>query len=139
MMSYKSQSHKQQLDKDQLYYDSHCPLCEKEIRLLKRLSRSQLAFVDVHSLSPQSTPSKQQMLQRLHLRKANGNWLTGLDATVHAWSHTPYAVFFKVLQLWPISYIADRAYSLWAKRRYKKRYKCQQCTSTKPITAKNSP
>lgn len=127
------------LNKDQLFYDGQCPLCYKEIRLLEKLSGSQLVLVDVHEVSlpnkqnsllagsTKKIPNKELMLQRLHLLTTNGEWLLGLDATARAWSYTPYAIFFKILRLWPIRYFADGAYALWAKRRYRKRYECHQC------------
>ncbi|MGH1485960.1 MAG: thiol-disulfide oxidoreductase DCC family protein [Cellvibrionaceae bacterium] len=114
---------------DTLYYDGLCPLCRKEIKLLKRLSGDNLAFKDIHrSDKTESQPSKDALLKRLHLKTSNNIWLIGLDANVHAWSKTPYGWLFKILR-WPIiRQIADRVYDLWADRRYKKRYECGSCT-----------
>jgi predicted DCC family thiol-disulfide oxidoreductase YuxK len=110
-----------------LYYDGTCPLCSKEISVLKRLSNNGIDFVDIHHTNDADLPSKDILLKRLHLRKANGEWLIGLDANVYAWSQTPYGVLFKILRIWPIRFIADSIYARWADQRFKKRYQCNEC------------
>lgn len=110
-----------------LYYDGTCPLCSKEISVLKRWSNDRIDFVDIHQVNDADLPSKDTLLKRLHLRKADGEWLVGLDANVYAWSYTPYAILFKALRTWPIRYFADSIYTRWADQRFKKRYQCNEC------------
>jgi predicted DCC family thiol-disulfide oxidoreductase YuxK len=117
-----------QVVKDTLYFDGTCPLCSKEISLLKKLSKDQLIFADIQNISSTDTqlPSREALLRRLHLRLMNGEWLVGLDANVAVWSYTKYGFLFKILR-WPlIGHIADRIYANWADNRYEKRYKCSQ-------------
>ncbi|HSG63197.1 MAG TPA: DUF393 domain-containing protein [Pseudomonadales bacterium] len=110
-----------------LYYDGHCPLCAKEISLLRKIHRGTLAFVDVHTLSDYTEETRQKMLKMLHLRDQDGRWYIGADATVEAWSHTPYGLLFKPLR-WPlIGSVVDLVYQVWAKRRYHKLYECGVC------------
>jgi predicted DCC family thiol-disulfide oxidoreductase YuxK len=113
---------------DTLYYDGSCPLCAKEMRWLARYHHRGLALQDIHALEQDALPApKAEMLQILHLYTATGELLLGLDATVTAWSHTPYGFLVKPLQ-WPIiKTIADKAYQYWAIRRYAKRYDCNVC------------
>lgn len=112
-----------------LYYDGSCPLCSKEIALLKRLSSTDINFIDIHSVPTDNLPRKDKLLKRLHLLKEDGSWLIGLDANVYAWSKTPYAIVFKILRIWPIRPVADFIYTRWADQRYRKRYDCNQCHS----------
>jgi predicted DCC family thiol-disulfide oxidoreductase YuxK len=116
----------------QLYFDSYCPLCNREIALLKRLSNNEISFVDVHGVSEsqhaETLPEKSDLLKRLHCRTADGQWLVGLDANVYAWSKTPYGPLFSLLRVWPVRPIADAIYSRWADRRFEKRYSCQSCS-----------
>ncbi|MCH2191730.1 MAG: DUF393 domain-containing protein [Gammaproteobacteria bacterium] len=107
-----------------LYYDGKCALCSKEIKTLQRLKDSDLVLIDLHSLrNDEFTQSpKSAMLELLHLQTANGTWLTGLDATVQAWSHTKIGWLFKPLR-WPVvGTVADFFYKKWASRRYCKLY-----------------
>ncbi len=110
-----------------LYFDGTCSLCSKEISVLKRLSNDRINFVDIHQTKDKELPSTNSMLKRLHLRKADGQWLVGLDANVYAWAQTPYGFLFKILRIWPIRPFADLIYNRWADQRFKKRYECDQC------------
>lgn len=121
--------------KDTLFYDGQCPFCSKEIRWLKKLAKSSLQLVDIHvndpgkwEASPElgganiSFPAKQDLLKTLHLRKANGQWLTGINANVAAWAHTPLGIIFKILKLPVIKSLSGRFYNHWAKIRYERLY-----------------
>jgi len=114
--------------KDTLFYDGQCPLCEKEIRWLKKVQDGLLDFQNIHERSNQQLPiDKVDMLKQLHLQLPSGEYLIGLDATVRSWSHTPYGILLKPLR-WPIlRNIADHFYHQWAERRYRKRYECSTC------------
>ena len=79
------------------------------------------------ALSPFGSFLFLQGLETLHLRTAEGDWLTGVDATVRAWSHTHWGVLFKVLR-WPlIGPMTDAAYRYWARKRYRRLYGCGKC------------
>ncbi len=117
--------------KDTLYYDGTCPLCSFEINHLRNLSDGDLALVDVHQLQPENnlvdssqchTKNKARLLKRLHLVKADGTIVTGLDATARAWRHTRFGVLLTPLTFPGIRIIADWCYRKWATRRFNKRY-----------------
>ena len=94
---------------------------------MKRLSNDGIDLVDIHQVNDNDLPSKDSLLKRLHLRKADGEWLVGLDANVYACSLTPYGILFKILRVWPIRLIVDFIYNRWANQRFKKRYECNKC------------
>jgi predicted DCC family thiol-disulfide oxidoreductase YuxK len=125
---------------DTLYFDGKCPLCLREIRMLDSLRDEHLRLVDVHSYEPApGEPSRESMLMSLHLRAHDGSWLSGVDATVKAWSHTRWGALFKPLR-WPmLSSLADRVYEHWARRRFNGRYCTADCAgsgrSTQPRMA----
>ncbi|MDD2161705.1 DUF393 domain-containing protein [Pseudomonas sp. MIL19] len=72
-----------------LYYDGDCPLCAREIQLLrKRASAERLSLVDIsrEDFQAETTGYSKEILQnRLHARFADGEWVTGLDATLWSW------------------------------------------------------
>ena len=113
---------------DTLFYDGRCPLCMREVRLLMRIADSGLALVDLHSVADEpGQPTRLVKLTTLHLKTAGGEWLTGLDATVRAWSHTPWGFLLRFLR-WPlIGSLADGIYRHWARRRYRRLYGCAEC------------
>jgi len=57
------------------------------------------------------------MLSVLHFRTIQGDWLTGLDATVTAWRHTPFGWILQPLRWYGVRIIADKLYSYWANKR----------------------
>lgn len=115
-----------------LFFDGRCGLCRREIALLRRVSRG-LMFVDLHQLPDTHLgPDKWQMLEVLHLQLADGRFVTGLQASVLAWSFTPVGWLFQPL-LWPwVRPLAERAYQAWAKRRFSRLGYCQLAPTPKP-------
>ena len=108
---------------DTLYYDGHCPLCSIEMEKLNRHAGAKLQLVDIHSLQDNpGLPSRQILLSSLHLKRADGELLTGLDANVAAWQHTRFGFLYKWLR-WPlVRSIADWFYARWAEVRYRRLY-----------------
>ncbi|WOI53364.1 DUF393 domain-containing protein [Parvularcula sp. LCG005] len=73
-----------------VYFDGACPLCRKEIALLRRMEkgRGRLVFEDV--APPDATPScaidRQRLLARFHVRLPDGEMVEGARAFTEAWS-----------------------------------------------------
>ena len=108
-----------------LFYDGACPLCAKEIKLLKSCKSQRLSLVDIHSelLDGARMPNKTQLLQTLHIRKDNGQWVTGISANVLAWQYTKYGFLLRWLD-WPIiKPVVGSVYAYWAKLRYQRNVK----------------
>lgn len=125
-----------QLEVDTLFYDGQCPLCAGEIAQLRKTRGDSLNIVDVHELTEgtglypsgqsgfetASAPSKDQLLRVLHLRRADGVWLTSADANVAAWEGTRHGRILSALR-WPIlRHAVDLVYTLWARWRYRRLY-----------------
>lgn len=106
--------------KDTLYYDGKCPLCAKEISLLRKLKDASLELIDIHNDHYDSTLEgkvKGELLSILHFKTSKGDWLYGVDASLAAWQHTPYGWILMPLR-WPlINIIVDRIYYKWANNR----------------------
>ena len=109
---------------DLLYYDSRCPLCRREIALLERLCDDGLAFVDIHGVEGEMGPGRDELLRRLHLRRATGQMITGLEANVAVWQHTSFGFAWRLLLLPGIRPLAEALYDRWAQRRYRRLYGC---------------
>ncbi|MEP4146377.1 MAG: DCC1-like thiol-disulfide oxidoreductase family protein [Halioglobus sp.] len=114
---------KAQLPAATLYYDGRCSICTKEMGRLGRLKTDDLSLVDIHELAADpELPDTETLLRTLHLRKANGTLLTGVDANVTAWSYTRIGPLFKWMQ-WPlIAPIFSFFYARWARWRYERLY-----------------
>ena len=109
---------------DLLYYDGHCPVCRREMKLLSRLKDDQLALVDIHGLTVDDgdRPDAESLLRLLHLRAGDGTWLTGVEASVRAWRHTRLGGIWAPLLWPPFRVLVERVYQRWASRRFEKLY-----------------
>ena len=109
-------------NKDRLFYDGQCPLCRSEMDMLARLKREDLELIDIHGDRPPGLPARETLLKVLHLRTSDGEWITGIDATVRAWSSTRVGGLWGLLNLPGVRPVAEKLYSAWARRRYQRRY-----------------
>ena len=105
-----------------LFYDGQCPLCEMEVRHLKRHDHNKLiAYEDIMREDfVERFPDLdwQAMNAKIHGRTADGVWLTGLDVTHHMWSLVGKGWLYAPLR-WPvIRWFADRAYMAFARHRH---------------------
>ena len=86
---------------DTLYYDGVCPICVREANVLRRLGGDTLRLEDLNTVTPEpGAPTRLLMRSTLHLKTADEQWLTGLDANVRAWSHTRWGIVWRPLR-WP--------------------------------------
>lgn len=72
-------------------YDGACPLCRREIALYRGLRSDQaVRFVDVSGASalPPAT-TREQLLARFHVQRADGTLVSGADAFLTLWAHLP--------------------------------------------------
>jgi predicted DCC family thiol-disulfide oxidoreductase YuxK len=72
-----------------LYFDGDCPLCAREIKVLRRhAAESRLLFVDINSAEFDAKAlgfTLEHMQATLHACFADGRWVSGLDATLWSW------------------------------------------------------
>lgn len=73
-----------------VWFDGACPLCQREIALMKRLDKTQaINFVDVSGEGDPSCPIDQsQLLARFHAEE-NGKVLSGAAAFAAMWRAIP--------------------------------------------------
>ena len=66
-----------------IYYDGDCPLCMKEIALLRRIDRHGRArWVDITAAdfrAPEDKPLH-ELMARIHGRTGDGRWVEGMEA-----------------------------------------------------------
>ena len=72
-----------------LYFDGECPLCAREIRILRaRAIPDRLQFVDISDEAFDAGTlgfTREHMESSLHARFEDGTWVKGLDATLWSW------------------------------------------------------
>ena len=78
------------MSKVKVWFDGACPLCQREIALMKRLDRDgAINFVDVSDSADPSCPIDQrELLARFHAEE-DGNVLSGAAAFAAMWRAIP--------------------------------------------------
>jgi predicted DCC family thiol-disulfide oxidoreductase YuxK len=73
-----------------VWYDGACPLCVREIAIMRRLDRTQrIAFVDVAPEGAACPIDRALLLARFHAREAGGPVLDGAAAFAAMWRAIP--------------------------------------------------
>ena len=81
-----------------VFYDGACPLCIREIGLLRRLEKGRhLDFVDV---SPPNAAAfcpipQEQLLARFTVQRADGEMVDGAQAFTESWSQIPWLIWLR--------------------------------------------
>lgn len=104
-----------------LYVDASCPLCAWEVRLLQGRSHPQhLRLVDISAAGFDPTPlqvSLEQLYSCLHAHSADGQWLTGIDATLHSWRAAGLGIWVAPLAFAPLRPLWQVLYKLFLRLR----------------------
>ena len=98
----------------EVWYDGACPLCRREIALIRRLDRAgRIDFIDLSDPTPNCPADRSMLLERLHARE-NGVLLSGAAAFAAMWRAVP--------MLWPLGQLARLPLALnlleWAYRHF---------------------
>lgn len=82
-----------------IWYDSVCPLCSREIRLMRALDwRKAITFVDIHAEGAACPVDPKLLLARFHARDKAGVLVSGAAAFALMWRNIPL--------FWPLGQIA---------------------------------
>lgn len=113
----------------EVFYDSECPLCDREIALLRRLDRHQrVRFTDITRIDysgNETEKSYDELMAEIHARLPDGTWITGVEAFRRLYS----AVGLRWLVMptrWPVvSQLVEYGYRVFARNRLRLTGRCQ--------------
>ncbi len=102
-----------------MWFDGGCPLCRREISLIRRLdSRDAIQFVDVASDHGDCPLDRAELLARFHAREDGGPLLSGAAAFAAMWRYIPLLRPFGLLARGgPALWILERLYVLFLRVR----------------------
>ncbi|TKD12528.1 DUF393 domain-containing protein [Rhodobacter capsulatus] len=84
-----------------VWFDSGCPLCQREIALMRRLDRrGAIRFVDLRSIDVPCPIDRAELLARFHAEE-NGRLLSGAAAFGAMWRAVPILRPLGLLAGWP--------------------------------------
>ena len=105
-----------------LLYDSLCPICMREIRMLSRRNQAQkLAFVDIADLTYDPNENAgidfHTAMGTIHAIRRDGTVLTGIEAFRASYEAVGLGWVYAITRIRPIGLIAEVIYSIWARHR----------------------
>jgi predicted DCC family thiol-disulfide oxidoreductase YuxK len=101
-----------------VWYDGDCPLCLREIRLMRRLDRKQaIRFLDVHE-GRDCPLAPERLLERFHAQEQDGPLLSGAAAFAAMWRAIPLLRPLGLAARWqPLQAVLERLYLLFLRAR----------------------
>ena len=112
----------------EVYYDGDCPLCMREIRMLRRLDRhGRIRFTDIADagFDPKAVGlSFQALMERIHGRLADGTLIEGVEVFRHLYSAVGFRRLVAMTRLPGLSQLLTLAYYVFAKHRLRLTGRC---------------
>ena len=112
----------------EVFYDGDCPLCLKEINMLRRMDREKkIVFTDIASETffPESTGrSMEELMARIHGRLPDGSLVEGVDVFRHLYTAVGLGPVVSLTRLPGVTQLLDFGYLLFAKHRLKITGRC---------------
>ncbi|KAK7317207.1 hypothetical protein RJT34_01230 [Clitoria ternatea] len=109
--------------KIKMLYDGDCPLCMREVNMLRERNSSYgtIKFVDISSddYSPEENQNLdyQTVMGRIHAILSDGTVVTDVEAFRKLYEHVGLGWVYAITKYEPIAKIADSIYGVWAKYR----------------------
>lgn len=112
----------------QVFFDGDCPLCRREINLLKKLDRHHhVWFTDIAAESFNAADwgiSFETLMDQMHVRLRNGRWESGVEAFRQLYRAVGFGWLIPCTRLPGIKQLLDVGYRMFAKNRLKWTGRC---------------
>jgi predicted DCC family thiol-disulfide oxidoreductase YuxK len=105
----------------EVFYDVGCPVCLREVRVLRRLDRrGRIRFTDIDApgfQAPTPGPAFDDLMARIHAREPDGTWIQGVEVFRRLYEAVGLGGLVAVSR-WPgISPLLDWSYAIFARNR----------------------
>lgn len=105
----------------EVFYDGGCPVCLREVTVLRRLDRrDRIRFTDIDApgfRTPDPGPAFDDLMARIHARLPDGSWVQGVEVFRRLYAAVGFGPLVSMSR-WPgISHVLDRAYAVFARNR----------------------
>ncbi len=112
----------------QVFFDGDCPLCRREIRMLRRMDRRRwILFTDI--TDPTFEPdaygvSRERLMAEIQGRLPAGSWISGVEVFRQLYAAVGFGPLVALSRLPGISGALDLGYRLFARNRLKWTGRC---------------
>jgi predicted DCC family thiol-disulfide oxidoreductase YuxK len=113
----------------EVFYDGDCPLCMREIGMLRRLDRhARIRFTDIAAAGFDAGAyglSQTDLMERMHGRLPDGTMIDGVEVFRRLYAAVGFGPLVALSRLPGISAGLDLAYGLFAKNRLRLTGRCE--------------
>lgn len=123
----------------EVFFDGDCPLCRREINVLRRWDRREkIRFTDISSPDFQAAAvglTDETLMAQMHGRLADGTWLRGVEVFRRMYAAVGFGPLVLLSRLPLVSQVLDWAYAVFARNRWRLTSRCTAggC-SVKPVS-----
>ncbi|MBX7167637.1 MAG: DUF393 domain-containing protein [Pirellulales bacterium] len=112
----------------EVFFDGGCPLCRREIDLLRCRDRGQrIRFTDLETLDPAAAnlgKSSAELMARMHARLPDGSWVEGVEVFRRMYSAVGFRRLVALSRLPVVSPLLAAAYAVFARNRLRLTGRC---------------
>lgn len=112
----------------EVFFDGGCPLCLREIALLRKWDRhSRIRFTDIDAPSFASVnceKSYSELMSKIYGRLPDGTWLTGVEVFRRLYAAVGFRFLVALTRVPGVSQLLDWGYELFAKHRLRLTGRC---------------
>jgi predicted DCC family thiol-disulfide oxidoreductase YuxK len=104
----------------EVFYDGGCPLCRREVALLRRLDRrGRVRFVDIDApgFEAAAIDAPGDLMARIHARGPDGAWVTGVEVFRQIYALLGFGPLVALTRLPGLSPLLDALYAIFARNR----------------------
>lgn len=113
----------------EVFFDGECPLCQREIRLLRKLDRGgRLLFTDIAAPSFSAAAlglEQSTLMARIHGRLPDGTLVEGVEVFRRLYSALGFRRLVALTRLSWVSRVLDLAYTWFARNRLRWTGRCE--------------
>lgn len=112
----------------QVFFDGECPLCMREIRMLRRLDRKQrIRFTDIAAAdfdAHRYGTDQATLMGSIHGRVPSGEWIHGVEVFRRLYDAVGFGWIVALTRIPGVSHLLDAAYGVFARNRLRITGRC---------------
>jgi len=116
----------------EVFYDGECPLCMREIRLLRRLDRKErILFTDIAAKGFDANTvglTQERLMAKIHGRMPDGSLVEGVEVFRQLYSAVGFGILVALTRIPGISHLMDLGYHWFAANRLRLTGRCTKDT-----------
>jgi len=112
----------------EVLYDGDCPLCDREVKMLRRLDRKRrIRFTNIAAAEFKAGDyglTQDKLMAEIHARLPDGAWIRGVEVFRRIYSALGWGPVVRLTRLPVVSNLLDGAYRLFARNRLRLTGRC---------------